>query len=256
MPNSVACSVTVSSTRSARTCASVDRRRELVMGHRVRTRTRCRAGVNVALARRAEWHCMLTATGFIVMCVAASSTCTRERRRVAAETLRPDAELVHRVRELAPRASRRRDRRNGVPSGRVAAIFARCTHRSDVPPMPTPTIVGGHVLPPAVDHAVDDERLDRVDAVGGNRPSAGTSCSRSPLPFGIISISSVSCARVEIEVDHRHRDAAGRVLVLARERMHDRRAQRMLARRALAAAADRLLQRDAVDSTSRPIVTL
>src|SRR5690606_896324 len=32
--------------------------------------------VNVAVARRAEWHCMLTATGFIVMWVAASSPCT------------------------------------------------------------------------------------------------------------------------------------------------------------------------------------
>ena len=30
----------------------------------------------VARARRAEWHCMFTATGFIVMCVAAVSTCT------------------------------------------------------------------------------------------------------------------------------------------------------------------------------------
>src|SRR5213076_742409 len=30
----------------------------------------------VARARRAEWHCMFTATGFIVMWVAAVSTCT------------------------------------------------------------------------------------------------------------------------------------------------------------------------------------
>src|SRR5690606_33404896 len=29
-----------------------------------------------ANARRAEWHCMFTATGFMVICVAANSTCT------------------------------------------------------------------------------------------------------------------------------------------------------------------------------------
>src|SRR6266851_2101259 len=41
----------------------------------------------VARARRAEWHCMFTATGFIVICV-------------AAEALRPDAEHVDRLAEL------------------------------------------------------------------------------------------------------------------------------------------------------------
>src|SRR5436305_1299247 len=54
------------------------------------------------------------------------------------------------------------------------------------------------------------------------------------------------CTADAVEMDHRHFDAAGRVRVLSRQRMHDRRAQRMLARRALAAAADRRLERDAV----------
>jgi len=49
-----------------------------------------------------------------------------------------------------------------------------------------------------------------------------------------------------VDVNHRHADATGRVLVLARQRMNDRRAQRMLAGRALAALADRGLQRRAV----------
>ena len=68
-----------------------------------------------------------------------------------------------------------------------------------------------------------------------------------PLPFGIISISQPSIAFAEVDVDHRHARAARRVLVLARERMHDRRAQRMLARRALAALADRGFSAGAVD---------
>jgi hypothetical protein len=34
------------------------------------------AGVKVALARLALWHWIFTATGFMVMCVAAVSTCT------------------------------------------------------------------------------------------------------------------------------------------------------------------------------------
>ena len=43
----------------------------------IRSRTSTPAGrERRRVARRAEWHCMFTATGFIVMCVAASSTCT------------------------------------------------------------------------------------------------------------------------------------------------------------------------------------
>ena len=83
------------------------------------------------------------------MCVAASLDVHRERRRVAAQALRADAELVDRRRQLPPRASRLPASAQRLPSGRVAATLARCTHRSAVPPTPTPTIVGGQVLPPA-----------------------------------------------------------------------------------------------------------
>ena len=103
-------------------------------------------GVNIALARRAEWHWMFTATGFMVMWVAA----TRHGRgtgRPAAEPLRADAELVHGSRQLGlDRGALRIGQ--VVPSGRVAATLARCMHRSEVPPMPTPTMVGGQTRPP------------------------------------------------------------------------------------------------------------
>jgi tartrate/fumarate subfamily iron-sulfur-dependent hydro-lyase alpha chain len=49
-----------------------------------------------------------------------------------------------------------------------------------------------------------------------------------------------------IDMDHRNTDAARGVFVLARQWMHDRRAQRMLARRTLAALAYRCLERGAV----------
>ena len=68
-------------------------------------------------------------------------------------------------------------------------------------------------LAAGVEHAVDDEGLDRVDAVGGNRhlepgivlrAAALRESSRSR-----VSVDGVG----EIDVDHRHADAAGRVLV-------------------------------------------
>ena len=54
-------------------------------------------------------------------------------------------------------------------------------------------------------------------------------------------------ALVEIDMDDRHADAARGLLVLARDRMHHRRAQRMFLGGALAAAADRVLHRRAVE---------
>ncbi len=182
----------------------------------------------------------------------------RERGGVAAESLRSDAEHVDRVGKLvssfAPSASAQ-----CVPSGRVAAILARCTHRSAVPPTPTPTIVGGQVLPPA------SSTQSTTKVLIASTPSAGT---RHLQPGVVLRAAALGdhldpqpVDRVAvIDVDHRHADAARRVLVLARQRMHDRRAQRMLARRALAAPANRGLERRAVvsvrTSTPRPIVTL
>ena len=78
-----------------------------------------------------------------------------------------------------------------VPSARVAAIFARWTHRSAVPPTPTPTMVGGHTLPPA------SSTLSMTKTLMPSTPSAGMHIFRNepfsePLPLGIISISSSS----------------------------------------------------------------
>ena len=62
--------------------------------------------------------------------------------------------------------------------------------------MPTPTIVGGHVLPPAAStQSTTNVRI-------ASTPSAGTAIFRNelfsdPLPFGIISISSVSGAAMK-----------------------------------------------------------
>ena len=165
-----------------------------------------------------------------------------ERRRVAAQPLRPDRRAGSPPPRAPPRAPRPRDRRSACPSGRVAATLARCTHRSAVPPTPTPTIVGGQVLPPA------SSTQSTTKVLIASTPSAGIAIFShelfsEPLPFGIISMREPVEGVGEVDVDHRHADAARRVLVLARERMHDRRAQRILARRALAAAADRRLQR-------------
>src|SRR5438874_12266172 len=95
----------------------------------------------IALARRAEWHCMLTATGFMVICVAASSTCTANAVESPPSPCGPTPRRLTAVdnssSRLAPAGSAQ-----CVPSGRIAARLARCTHKSAVPPTPTPTIVG------------------------------------------------------------------------------------------------------------------
>ena len=112
--------------------------------------------------------------------------------------------------------------------------------------MPTPTMVGGQTRPP---HSITLSITKRLTAA---TPSAGISICRNepfsePEPFGIISISTVSSRVVEIDMDDRHAGAARGLLVLARDRMHHRGAQRMLLGGALAAAADRFLHRRAVE---------
>ena len=111
---------------------------------------------------------MFTATGFIVMCVAASLDVHGERGRIAAQALRADAEHVHRRATAASRASR----------PRIGAARAERPRRRDLGEMHAQ--VGGAAdadaddrrragLAAGVEHAVDDEGLDRVDAVGGDR---------------------------------------------------------------------------------------
>src|SRR4029079_11141575 len=78
-----------------------------------------------------------------------------------------------------------------LPNGRVAATFDRCTHKSAVPPTPTPTMVGGQVLPPA------SSTQSTTKVLTASMPSAGTAILShelfsEPDPFGIISIESVS----------------------------------------------------------------
>ena len=198
-------------------------------------------GVMTALARRAEWHWMFTATGFIVMCVAAISTCTRNAVERPPRPCGPMPSSFTASRQLAPRSSRPPGSAHAVPSGRVAAILARCMHRSDVPPMPTPTMVGGQTRPPHSITRSMTKRLTAFDAVGRDQHLAGTSRSPSPSLSGSSRSRPSRRARSKSMLMIGTRDAARGLLVLARDRMHDRGAQRMLARRALAAAADRLL---------------
>jgi len=183
----------------------------------------------VARARRAEWHCMFTATGFIVMCVRRRFDVHRERGRIAAKSLGTDAEHVHRLAELgfelralgigAVRAERPRRRDLGQVHAKVrrtADPYADDGRRTG--------------LAAGVEHAVDDERLDRIDAFGGychaqpgivlRARALGDHFDRERLVVG------------EIDVDHRYAATAGAVLVLARDGVNDRRTQRMLARRA------------------------
>src|SRR5204863_82923 len=79
------------------------------------------------------------------------------------------------------------------PSGRVAATFARCTQRSAVPPTPTPTMVGGQVLPPA------SSTQSTTKVLIASTPSAGTAMRNQelfsePEPFGTISMASAASA--------------------------------------------------------------
>ena len=80
-----------------------------------------------------------------------------------------------------------------VPTGRAMASFARCIARSAEPPIPTPTIPGGHGFPPAPTIESSTNRLIALT------PSAGTSIFRKlmfsePDPFGTHLMSSPSQA--------------------------------------------------------------
>ncbi len=135
---------------------------------------------------------MFTATGFMVMWVAAISTWTAKAvespPRPCGPTPRPFTASVRLSSSAAPSGSG-----HAVPSGRVAAFLASETQRSEVPPMPTPTIVGGQVLPPA------SSTQSTTKVLIASTPSAGTAIFShelfsEPLPLGTISISSVSGA--------------------------------------------------------------
>ena len=218
---------------------------------RARARSRsARPRLMVALARRAEWHCMLTATGFIVMCVAASSTCTANAVASPPSPWGPTPSRLT-ADESSSSSSRRSASAQCVPRGRTAARLARCTHRSAVPPTPTPTMVGGQVRPPASSTQSTTKVLTASDTVRRHghlepgvvlRPTAFRESSR--------------CAGRRSRPRHRSRSPARRcrrmLRVVARQRMHDRRAQRMLARCALTAAADRRLERNAVGRVRIP----
>src|SRR5437870_13753268 len=135
---------------------------------------------------------MLTATGFMVMCVAAVSTCTANEVESPPRPCGPTPSMltarVSASSSFAPSGSSQCE-----PSGRVAATFARCTQRSAVPPTPTPTMVGGQVLPPAS----STQSITKV--LMASTPSAGTAILShelfsEPEPFGSISLTSDSCS--------------------------------------------------------------
>ena len=123
--------------------------------------------------------------------------------------------------------------------------------RSEVPPIPTPTMVGGQTRPP---DSITRSMTKRFTAL---MPSDGSSICRNepfsdPDPFGIISIDTVSgCSskstwmigtRMPLEV----------WLFFRVIGMHDRGAQRIFVRGALAAGADRALQPGAVELDVAP----
>ena len=133
---------------------------------------------------------MFTATGFIVMWVAAVSTCTANAVESPPSPCGPTPSMFtawpSSSSSLAPSGSSQR-----VPSARVAASFARCTHRSAVPPTPTPTMVGGQVLPPA------SSTQSITNVLTASTPSAGIAILShelfsEPEPFGTISMTSAS----------------------------------------------------------------
>ncbi len=154
---------------------------------RLRNRTDAGRRVMEAWARRAEWHCMFTATGFMVMWVAAISTWTANDVESPPSPWGPTPSVFTAAERLFSRAAPSGSSQ-ALPSGRVAARLARATQRSDVPPMPTPMMVGGHVLPPA------SSTQSMTNVLMALTPSAGIAILSHelfslPLPLGTISIS-------------------------------------------------------------------
>src|SRR6266511_5409317 len=106
--------------------------------------------------------------------------------------------------------------------------------------MPTPTIPGGHGFPPAP--TIDSSTNCLIPFT----PSAGTHIFRKlmfsePEPFGTHFTSSPSQVLDEFPVHDRQPVADVRPCVLARDRVHRVRAQRMLERRTRGADLQRLV---------------
>ncbi len=170
-----------------------------------------------------------------------------ERRRVPAPALAGSIpSWLHHGFDNRPRSWRFPDRWTWCRAGASPRPWRRACRRSEVPPTPTPTMVGGHTRPP---QSMTRSMTKRLIAF---TPSAGISICRNE-PFsepellrdhldldGLV-------APVEIDVDDWHADAARGLFVLAGERMHDGGAQRMLGGGALAAAADGGLHRRAFE---------
>src|SRR4051812_14795733 len=138
---------------------------------------------------------MFTATGFIVMCVAAVSTCTAKEVESPPSPCGPTPSWLttpeSSCSSFAPSGSLQCE-----PSGRVAATFDKCTQRSAVPPTPTPTMVGGQVLPPA------SSTQSITNVLTASTPSAGIApffhqIFFYPPPFRIIFICHVSASSHE-----------------------------------------------------------
>src|SRR5258708_1640463 len=164
--------------------------------------------------------------------------------RVAAEALRADAEHVDRLAELGFElrafgigAARAEGTRRGK-LGEMRARIGGAAH-ADAEDGRRAGLAAG------IEHAIDDEGLDGVDALGRHRHAQPRIVLRSRALRDHLDGERLVVG--EVDVDDRHAAAAVVALVDARERMDHRRAQRMLVRRALAAAADRFLERHAVD---------
>ena len=137
---------------------------------------------------------MLTAIGFIVMWVAASSMCTAN---AVESPPRPCGPTPSRFTATA-RACTSSAAPSGIGCRRVPSSSRRRTlreqrrARSEVPPTPDADDRRRAGLAAGREHAVDHEGLDRVDAFGRESPSSGTSCSPSRCPSGSSRSASVS----------------------------------------------------------------
>jgi len=159
---------------------------------------------------------MLTATGFMVICVAAVSIWHRQTMSISAQPLRADAnwftallQLDFQLRALGV-VARAAERARRHDLGQVHAQVRRAAD-ADADDGRRAGLAAG------VEHAVHDEGLDGVDTVCRDRHLEKELFSE-PLPLGIISIASVS-PPARSRYDHRHRAPARGVLVLARHRI-------------------------------------